>query len=1026
MAKKIIKRTKDGETLYFGTHTDAVLSEARSGKESLTDTLLAIFNSLNNVYTKNETYTQAEVNQIVSAIKQFNVVVASSLPTASASTMNIIYLVPSTHSEQGNVKDEFITIQDGGSYKWEQIGTTAIDLSDYPTTTEMNTAISLALTGKQDTIDDLSDIRSGSELGSTSLQPSDIDDEPVAGSNNLVKSGGVLTSTVKAVLGNEFTYGKKLEVTNNNDNIVVTEVDDDGYLITPYIEVTPSGAGYEIFWHWGRNVSVALKLVVYDSDRQPIGSFSSIGTERTCRIGIYSEYKFYRVTILLSDYTTTYLYDTQRNYYPYIIRNNMELESLTREIIQSSISNYRESEQIFCPANDGRVIEVYSAAFNPLKKYYFKHFRHYNNALGCQMRIYEYTQDDKSDEVLFAMEHTLLADSIMLLARNNPSNNAVYVVYNLKETDTDNLEMEINVPNSSSLELCPSISSYMNRDSINELLLGTGVSLNKKFTSDDYEEHDSNDEFITDFIEVSPTDDQYKLLWTYGTYTGEILVVYDDEKEALGRFRQLSGQNYREVRIGYYSGYRYYRVSIPYSKIFNTSVLDLVTNKYSISYDNILNLSNSIRNSSASGDSVNYEDIVCMPSATYCLKGTENSMYHENYLKYISDQFFVAPASTFISNGWKFLDRCVRVTYSNVADLPMKIVRKDDMAVKKDFTIHGVFGDPSVVTPKVVNCIGDSFTYNGAWFQRIYEAAQGLTFVGMRQSYQTSETLRAEGRGGWTLNTYFTPHDDVTPTHMQPFSPFMHVEGYTYYGVIDFWKVIVNDNSQYTYGTNGFDDYKSWFDSNGFKVNPSVNDLMYDGVHNKYVYWNGSSWADYNGTPSFAFDYSKYISTWNISSPDFVIIMLGKNDFQSNANDAAFAAWSQKMETIIDSIGIYATQVGKDIYIGICTPAVANDSPNNSDNNSPFVGGRNMWIARKKIIEQYDNDTYKGRNVFVVDSGICLDPLYGFSMTEMKPFEFYSGTVRELISTNGVHPSTAGYQQIGVCVSGWIQYIRSL
>lgn len=174
MAKKIIKRTKDGETLYFGTHTDAVLSEVRVGKESLTATLSAIITSLTNYYTKNETYSQEEVDQLVSVIKQFNVVVAASLPTASASTMNTIYLIPSSHSEQGNVKDEFITIQDGGSYKWEQIGSTAVDLSGYSTTTEMNTAIS--------NVSFLNDVKVN-EIG--------IDDIPTEGSNNLVKSGGV-------------------------------------------------------------------------------------------------------------------------------------------------------------------------------------------------------------------------------------------------------------------------------------------------------------------------------------------------------------------------------------------------------------------------------------------------------------------------------------------------------------------------------------------------------------------------------------------------------------------------------------------------------------------------------------------------------------------------------------------------------------------------------------------------------------------------------------------------------------------
>lgn len=179
MAKKIIKRTKDGETLYFGTHTDAVLSEVRVGKESLTATLSAIITSFASYYTKSETYSQAEVDQLVSAIKQFNVVVASSLPTASASTMNTIYLIPSSHSEQGNVKDEFITIQDGGSYKWEQIGTTSIDLSGYSTTAEMNAAIS--------NVSFLNDVK---------VNEISIDDVPTAGSHNLVESGGVATEII--------------------------------------------------------------------------------------------------------------------------------------------------------------------------------------------------------------------------------------------------------------------------------------------------------------------------------------------------------------------------------------------------------------------------------------------------------------------------------------------------------------------------------------------------------------------------------------------------------------------------------------------------------------------------------------------------------------------------------------------------------------------------------------------------------------------------------------------------------------
>ena len=100
-------------------------------------TLLASFitNSVNNLvnyYTKSETFTKAEVlAQIADAIKGGYMPVAT-LPTASADTMGKIYLVPSSDPQTQNIKDEFVTIDNGASadprYTWEQIGSTAISL----------------------------------------------------------------------------------------------------------------------------------------------------------------------------------------------------------------------------------------------------------------------------------------------------------------------------------------------------------------------------------------------------------------------------------------------------------------------------------------------------------------------------------------------------------------------------------------------------------------------------------------------------------------------------------------------------------------------------------------------------------------------------------------------------------------------------------------------------------------------------------------------------------------------------------
>ena len=137
---------------------DALLNakapQATTYTKSEVDALIANFitasvNNLVNYYLKSDTYTKAEVQQLIDAVKQFTYQSVATLPTASADTMNKIYLVPSTNPQTKNVKDEFITIattdQGTTTYSWEQIGTTTIDLSGYYTSQQTDAAISNAL-----------------------------------------------------------------------------------------------------------------------------------------------------------------------------------------------------------------------------------------------------------------------------------------------------------------------------------------------------------------------------------------------------------------------------------------------------------------------------------------------------------------------------------------------------------------------------------------------------------------------------------------------------------------------------------------------------------------------------------------------------------------------------------------------------------------------------------------------------------------------------------------------------------------
>ena len=86
-----------------------------------------IEDALVNYYTKEETYTQTEINNKLSAIPKFEIKVVTALPTENISTTTV-YLKPASLFDE-NLYEEYIYVGD----KWELIGTanSNVDLSNY-------------------------------------------------------------------------------------------------------------------------------------------------------------------------------------------------------------------------------------------------------------------------------------------------------------------------------------------------------------------------------------------------------------------------------------------------------------------------------------------------------------------------------------------------------------------------------------------------------------------------------------------------------------------------------------------------------------------------------------------------------------------------------------------------------------------------------------------------------------------------------------------------------------------------------
>lgn len=127
--------TTNEKTKLAGIEAGAEVNPTKLSE--LTNDVNFITNSVNNLtnyYTKTNTYTKTEVNDLVSAITTMNVAVVTALPTTGMKATTI-YLVPKATSQTNNAYDEYLYVNS----KWEKIGDTTIDLSNYAKKSELAT-----------------------------------------------------------------------------------------------------------------------------------------------------------------------------------------------------------------------------------------------------------------------------------------------------------------------------------------------------------------------------------------------------------------------------------------------------------------------------------------------------------------------------------------------------------------------------------------------------------------------------------------------------------------------------------------------------------------------------------------------------------------------------------------------------------------------------------------------------------------------------------------------------------------------
>ena len=120
---------------YTESEVDTLLSGKADGTDipDVSSFITKTVNDLTYYYTKSETYTQSEIDNMVSAIPKFAIEVVQALPLQDISPTTV-YLLTVQSGQQSNMYDEYIHV--GNS--WELLGTQTVDLSGYYTSAQVD------------------------------------------------------------------------------------------------------------------------------------------------------------------------------------------------------------------------------------------------------------------------------------------------------------------------------------------------------------------------------------------------------------------------------------------------------------------------------------------------------------------------------------------------------------------------------------------------------------------------------------------------------------------------------------------------------------------------------------------------------------------------------------------------------------------------------------------------------------------------------------------------------------------------
>jgi len=358
------------------------------------------------------------------------------------------------------------------------------------------------------------------------------------------------------------------------------------------------------------------------------------------------------------------------------------------------------------------------------------------------------------------------------------------------------------------------------------------------------------------------------------------------------------------------------------------------------------------------------------------------------------------------------------------AVLNVELVNGDAFETVKRLTAVVRVGEKGVGgAPVCAQILGDSYTAGRFYEDALVKSGSvpDLRLVGLRNGGAGQFN---EGRGGWTLGTYFhPPREEVLAYH-----GFMHPDGGRYWGARAFWRMAWRcfrktqpKGFEPAYSCSDFDACLDRFDeTTGTLRNPVAGDLQYDGAARAMLRWNGSAWekAD-EAALKWSFDYGKYLDMWRLEKPQFLFVLLGLNDFRNDLS-ADFGNWGRRIGIVKDS---YQKACPKGRFV-ICIPCSACGSIDNAAGDFTPKQNAAMWRFRDWLIRTFDNREKDG--FYLLDTGVAVDNEHGYFSAEdaaTVPFAKYKGSEKLKVQRGNPHPYFC-YPGMGLPLAAFIQYYR--